>query len=65
MDGGVVAARAHDRWEHTFVHQLHDLLRAIADGTPASPDFADGLALQRTLAAVLAAARSGATVRVD
>ncbi|MEI5097556.1 Gfo/Idh/MocA family oxidoreductase [Streptomyces sp. PmtG] len=39
-------------YEHTFAHQARDLLHAIATGTPAEPSFADGLAVQRVLAAV-------------
>lgn len=39
-------------YEHTFVHQARDLVRAIADGTEVSPSFADGLRVQRVLAAV-------------
>ncbi|NGO69408.1 Gfo/Idh/MocA family protein [Streptomyces boncukensis] len=39
-------------YEHTFVHQARDLLRAIAAGTDPEPSFADGLQVQRVLAAV-------------
>jgi predicted dehydrogenase len=39
-------------YEHTFVHQARDLLRAVAEGTVPSPSFADGLQVQRVLAAV-------------
>ena len=39
-------------WEHTFVHQARDLLAAIAAGTCPEPSFADGLQVQRVLAAV-------------
>ncbi|WP_030667967.1 Gfo/Idh/MocA family protein [Streptomyces sp. NRRL B-1347] len=39
-------------YEHTFVHQARDLLHAIATGTAPEPSFADGLAVQRVLAAV-------------
>ncbi len=39
-------------WEHTFVHQARDLLAAIAAGTAPEPSFADGLQVQRVLAAV-------------
>ncbi|GGV04651.1 Gfo/Idh/MocA family protein [Streptomyces spectabilis] len=39
-------------YEHTFVHQARDLLHAIATGTVPEPSFADGLAVQRVLAAV-------------
>ncbi|AXK45087.1 Gfo/Idh/MocA family protein [Brachybacterium saurashtrense] len=50
-------------WEHSFTHQARDLLRAITGGEPFSPDFADGLALQRVLEAVIASdAADGATI---
>ncbi|MER5467025.1 Gfo/Idh/MocA family oxidoreductase [Streptomyces sp. NPDC002685] len=39
-------------YEHTFVHQARDLVHAIAAGRPPTPSFADGLQVQRVLAAV-------------
>ncbi|MGQ4385455.1 Gfo/Idh/MocA family protein [Streptomyces sp. SAS_270] len=39
-------------YEHTFVHQARDLVQAIAAGRPPTPSFADGLQVQRVLAAV-------------
>ncbi len=39
-------------YEHTFVHQARDVVRTIAEGAPAVPSFADGLQVQRVLAAV-------------
>ncbi|MHA5047191.1 Gfo/Idh/MocA family protein [Streptomyces sp. SD15] len=39
-------------YEHTFVHQARDLVRAIAEGQRPEPSFADGLQVQRVLAAV-------------
>lgn len=39
-------------WEHTFVHQFADLVTAIAENKPASPDFYDGLKCQLVLDAV-------------
>jgi len=39
-------------YEHGFTHQVVDLVQAIADGTDPSPTFADGLQVQRVLAAV-------------
>ena len=50
-----------DRWwpaghglgyEHAFTHQVVDLLEGIATGTPVAPGFAEGLQVQRVLAAV-------------
>jgi predicted dehydrogenase len=46
-------------YEHTFTHEIADLLTAIADGTDPSPSFADGLQVQRVLAAVQESAETG------
>ena len=54
-------------WENAFTNQARDLLLAVRDRDPAaySPDFEDGLALQRILEAVIASHRAdGATVRL-
>lgn len=48
-------------YEHGFTHQVVDLVTAIADGTDPSPSFADGLAVQRVLAAVEASSADGTT----
>ncbi|NMA76053.1 MAG: Gfo/Idh/MocA family oxidoreductase [Actinomycetales bacterium] len=42
-------------WENAFTHQARDLLLAIRDGDEHrfSPDFAEGLALQRVLDAII------------
>jgi predicted dehydrogenase len=39
-------------YEHGFIHQAVDLVRDIAAGVDPSPSFADGLQVQRVLAAV-------------
>ncbi len=39
-------------YEHSFIHEIVDLVRNLADGTDPSPSFADGLQVQRVLAAV-------------
>jgi predicted dehydrogenase len=39
-------------YEHGFTHQVVDLVRAIAEGQQPEPSFADGLQVQRVLAAV-------------
>ncbi|MBL3803486.1 MULTISPECIES: Gfo/Idh/MocA family protein [Streptomyces] len=39
-------------YDHTFVHQARDLVHAVAAGTSPAPSFADGLRVQRVLAAV-------------
>ena len=43
-------------WEHTFTHQVRDLVLAIGQGTDPEPSFADGLQVQRVLEAVSASA---------
>jgi len=43
-------------YEHSFTHEVHDLLVAIAEGRDPEPSFADGLQVQRVLAAVEASA---------
>jgi predicted dehydrogenase len=44
-------------WEHTFIHQARDFVEAIAAGEDPRPSFADGLQVQRVLAAVEASAQ--------
>lgn len=39
-------------YEHTFTHQMRDLVTAIGEETDPAPSFADGLAVQRVLDAV-------------
>jgi predicted dehydrogenase len=43
-------------YEHTFTHEVVDLLSDIAAGQDPTPSFADGLQVQRVLAAVEASA---------
>ncbi|MEE1753982.1 Gfo/Idh/MocA family protein [Streptomyces sp. SP18CS02] len=47
-------------YEHTFAHQARDLVHAIASGTDPAPSFADGLQVQRVLAAVEESAEKNA-----
>ncbi len=51
-------------YEHTFVHEVYDLLCSIAHESDCSPDFRDGLAVQRTLEAVDKSIDKGAWVDV-
>ena len=52
-------------WDHTFTSQAADFLKAIASDVDPSPSFADGLSVQRVLAAIEgSAAGSGAAVDV-
>ena len=45
-------------YEHAFTHEVKDFLEAIAAGTDPSPSFADGLRVQKVLAAVERSAAS-------
>ncbi|MET7272745.1 Gfo/Idh/MocA family oxidoreductase [Streptomyces flaveolus] len=47
-------------YEHTFTHQARDLVEAIASGSAPTPSFADGLQVQRVLAAVEESAQKNA-----
>ncbi len=47
------------------VIEVRNLLRAIRTGTPASPDFAEGLRVQQVMTAIEAAAASGSWTSVD
>jgi predicted dehydrogenase len=51
-------------WEHTFTHEVRDLLQAIAGKIPVHPDFLDGLRVQQVLDAVERAANSRRWERV-
>ncbi|MDB6171979.1 MAG: putative dehydrogenase [Chthoniobacteraceae bacterium] len=46
-------------YEHTFVHQVADFIKGIAEGTPAAPTFRDALETQYVCDSVLSSARSG------
>jgi predicted dehydrogenase len=51
-------------WEHTFTHEVRDLMAAIAGKTEVHPDFLDGLRVQQVLDAVERAANSRRWERV-
>jgi len=46
-------------YEHGFSHQVKDFIESIAAGTQPTPSFADGLQIQRVLAAVEASSAAG------
>lgn len=52
-------------WQHTFVHQVHNLMNGIATGENPTPNFHDGLKCQAVLEAVEKSADSGQWVTVD
>lgn len=49
-------------WEHTFTHEIRDFLTAIDGGTPPSPSFEEGLAVQRVLSAVEESANAKSSI---
>jgi predicted dehydrogenase len=51
-------------YEHTFVHQVADFLKAIESGQPCHPTFRDAQETQRVCDAVLASAKEGAWKQV-
>ncbi|MDP9997104.1 Gfo/Idh/MocA family protein [Pseudarthrobacter sulfonivorans] len=53
-------------WEHTFTHEIRDFLAAVEGGTPPSPSFEEGLAVQRVLTAIEESANAkSATVQLS
>jgi predicted dehydrogenase len=48
-------------YEHTFTHEVADLLRDLAAGTDPTPSFADGLQVQLVLDAVSRSAEAGSS----
>lgn len=51
-------------WEHTFIHEVGDMLLAISKREPVSPDFYDGLRCQQVLDAVSKSANEGKWITV-
>ena len=52
-------------YEHSFTHEVHDLIKAIAAGEDPAPSFADALQVQLVLDAVERSAASSAWVPVE
>jgi len=50
-------------WQHTFVHEVMDLLLAIEKQKPIEPNFLDGVKCQAVLEAVIQSVRRGKWVR--
>ncbi|MET8281864.1 Gfo/Idh/MocA family oxidoreductase [Micromonospora sp. NPDC005174] len=48
-------------YEHSFTHQMRDLIEAIATGTDPAPSFADALQVQLVLDAVTRSAETGSS----
>ena len=60
--GALVAARSHDRLEHSFVHELHHFLTAIAENGDVAPHGAtleDGYRAAEVCDAVVRSSESG------
>lgn len=51
-------------WEHTFIHEIGDLLTAIAKGGNVQADFYDGLRCQQVLDAAMTSSESGKWVSI-
>jgi myo-inositol 2-dehydrogenase/D-chiro-inositol 1-dehydrogenase len=52
-------------YEHTFIHQFADFVRAAANGKSLAPTFRDGLATDYVTDAVLKSAKSGKWEKVE
>ena len=51
-------------WEHTFVHENYEFLRAVANGESHDPSFEDGYRIQELMAAIEASDERGEWVSV-
>lgn len=66
--GNARRGAVHDTYRDVFREQdnmARGFVTAIANGEPASPDFRDGLAVQRVLDAAARSAREGRRVRIE
>ncbi|MFC1717725.1 Gfo/Idh/MocA family protein [Candidatus Poribacteria bacterium] len=52
-------------YEHTFIHQVHNLMQAIANDETPSPSFADGVKCQEVLDAVVRSAKEKRWVEIS
>ncbi len=52
-------------YEHTFIHQVADLLAGLSRGVAVAPTFRDALATERVVDAVLHSAQNGTWVNCD
>ncbi len=52
-------------YEHTFIHQVADLLRALSSGEAPSPGFREALATEKVTDAVLTSARNQSWVSLE
>ncbi|MGB9587839.1 MAG: Gfo/Idh/MocA family oxidoreductase, partial [Armatimonadota bacterium] len=52
-------------WQHTFVHQVYNLMEGIATGVNPTPNFYDGLMCQAVLEAVEKSAETQQWISID
>lgn len=52
-------------WEHTFAHEVSDMILAIANNQPIEPDFQDGLKCQLILDAIVDSLQQKKWITVD
>jgi predicted dehydrogenase len=52
-------------YEHTFIHEVADLVRCIEEGCDIEPNFYDGLRCMQVLEAAATSARDGVRMKVD
>ncbi len=52
-------------YEHTFVHEMYEFFEAVANDTPTSPDFTDGVKCSQILEAVELSAQRRAAVDIS
>jgi predicted dehydrogenase len=52
-------------WEHTFVHQVYEMLKAISEDYQPTPSFLDGLRCQELVAAVAQADEENRWVKIS
>lgn len=50
-------------YEHTFIHQIADFLRGLAENTQPEPTFKDALKTEKVIDAVLTSAKTGTWIR--
>jgi predicted dehydrogenase len=52
-------------YEHSFVHEIYELLNSLAKGRTPSPSFEDGVKCQEVLEAVERSAKSGKWIKIN
>lgn len=52
-------------WEHTFVHENYEFLKAVQNGTSYTPSFADGLGVQRVMDAIERSDERGEWIEIE